>query len=471
MIRRVLPRACLRASSERATGRSSLLFLIAAGFASLTSHPVHAQPPPGETAPAQPPEPLKSLGYPEPDRGVGMPTNVQTDLDESFPIRDSALPSIPSPRPWFEFKQDLNERIGLKLAFSYQMIYQGASSALPEGVGASTGNQTAWAGAILIESQWALYQRGKDYQGSLVAAFDWRHTLQDTTQPAFLAINIGSLWATNFYYLSWRPWFPILFYEQSFKKDVFVLRFGNMNTIQFFDFFRFKDPRTSFSGSPFTAPGTTIPFPAPGFGVAFELRPVKGSEFYISGIVSDVNAQIERYSWNEFFKKGAYFYGLELGYFWRRSPGDFDHVHLDLFYAAAPEVSPFAPVFQVGNEPGWGFKAHGSKQLGRFVLFANYNYNTVEGGNFGVTAADHQVAGGLAFLRPFQIRGEWSLGSVWARPINRTLRDQLGLETYWKILFASDVWVTPGLQVYFKPTFDTTVNVLAVGDIKLRLFF
>jgi hypothetical protein len=484
-----------------------LLFVLAVGSSLLTGHPVHAQPPPDETAPAQPPQegeanletveqedppqplaeeeatlepslqeelpdPLEvSLGYPARDRGVAMPANVETDLDQAFPKRDSALPSIPPPRPWFQFKDGLYDRVGLKLAFSYQMIYQGASSSLPAGVGISTGNQTAWAGSVLIEGQWVLYQRDKEYQGSLVTAFDWRHTLQGTAQPAFFAFDVGSLWPTNFYYLSWRPWFPILFYEQAFKRDLFVLRFGNMNTLQFFDFFRFKDPRTSFSGGPFTAPTTTMPFPAPGFGVEFDLRPVKDSEFYISGILSDVNARVEQYSWGEFFKNGAFFYGLELGYFWRRSPGDFDHVHLDLFYAAAPEVSPLAPLAGVGNEPGWGLKAHGSKQLGRFVLFANYTYNTVQGGNFGSTVADHGVTGGLAFLRPFHVRGEWSLGGVWARPINRTLRDQGGLETYWKILFASDIWVTPGLQVYFKPTFDTSKNVLAIGEIRLRLFF
>jgi carbohydrate-selective porin OprB len=63
------------------------------------------------------------------------------------------------------------------------------------------------------------------------------------------------------------------------------------------------------------------------------------------------------------------------------------------------------------------------------------------------------------------------LGAVWAKPINRTLRDQYGIETYWKILFAEDLWVTPNLQLIFNPTYNTAKTVLAVGGIKLRLFF
>ena len=221
------------------------------------------------------PEPAEKLTYPVPKRGVGMPANVETDLAHSFPERGSLLPPIRPPRPYFEFKEGLYDRIGLKVAFSYQMIALGATSARPAGEGLSQGKQTAWAGSLLIETQWVLYQREKDYPGSLVAAFDWRHTLQNSAQPAFFALDTGSLWPHDFYYLSWRPWFPVLFYEQGFKKDVFVLRFWNLSPMQFIDFFRFKDPRTSFTGSPFTAPSFINPFAPPGFGIQFDLRPIK----------------------------------------------------------------------------------------------------------------------------------------------------------------------------------------------------
>jgi carbohydrate-selective porin OprB len=94
-----------------------------------------------------------------------------------------------------------------------------------------------------------------------------------------------------------------------------------------------------------------------------------------------------------------------------------------------------------------------------------------QAGPQGATNADHSATAGVAFLRPFHVNGEWSFGAVWAKRFNRSLRDQYGIETYWKILFASDLWVTPNLQLIFKPTYNTTKTVLAVGGIKLRLFF
>ncbi|MBT8465544.1 MAG: carbohydrate porin [Deltaproteobacteria bacterium] len=418
------------------------------------------------------PEPAERLSYPVPKRGVGMPANIETDLQNGFPERGSVLPPIRPPKRYFEFKEGLYERLGLKLAFSYQLIALGATGALPAGEILSQGRQTAWAGNLLIEAQWVLYQREKDYPGSLVTAFDWRHTLQNAAQPAFFSLDTGSLWPHDFYYLSWRPWFPVLFYEQGFKKDVFVLRFGNFQPMQFIDFFRFKDPRTSFSGTPFTAPTFINPFGPPGFGIQFDLRPIKDNELYFTGVIHDQNARIEEYSWGEFFTKGDLYYGLEIGYFWKRAPGDFDHLHVDVIYAAGPaQPSPVAALLGVGNEPGWVFKAHGSKQIDRWVVYGNYTFNSSEGGAFGATLADHSVAAGVSFLRPFRINGEWSLGAAWAKPINRTLRDQYGIETYWKVLVAEYFWVTPGLEVIFRPTYNTAKNVLAVGGIKLRLFF
>ena len=52
-----------------------------------------------------------------------------------------------------------------------------------------------------------------------------------------------------------------------------------------------------------------------------------------------------------------------------------------------------------------------------------------------------------------------------------TQKSAYSIETYWKILLADDFRVTAGLQMIFKPTYNTTKNVLAVGGIKLRLFF
>jgi len=356
-------------------------------------------------------------GYGDEGRRIGTPTDVERDLDFSFPKRDYVLPRI-LPQKWFKWKEDLYEKFGVKLAISYQTLYQNASDTL-------TGDDEAWAGWALLEGKWEMYNRGKDYEGSLVAAFDWRHTLGGKEEPGFWGVlDVGSLWPTDIGYIEWDPWVPVAFWEQWFKKDRFVLRLGQQNVGQIYDFFRFKDLRVAFSGTPFNAAVTSQPFPGPGLGAAFELWPIEDSKLYVVGTVNDMNFEIEEWTWDDAISKTDFFYGLEVGYNWVRAAGDFDHLHVNMFYADKPDENPLPPF---SSESGWGFKVLGEKQMGRFVGFGSYTYNTSEGGAFGVTLARHHTTAGLAVLKPFGLRGEIGLGTSWARPKNDNLGNQYGV--------------------------------------------
>jgi hypothetical protein len=405
-------------------------------------------------------------GYHPEGRRVGTPTDVDRDLDYSFPKRDYVLPRI-IPQKWFKYKEDFYEKYGVKLGFSYQAIYQRASDTTSF-FGFSGENDVA-AGWALLEGKWEMYNRGQDYEGSLVAALDWRHTFTDGRDPAFWGkLDAGSLWPTDFGYIEWDPWVPVAYWEQWFTKDRFVLRLGQQNVGQIYDFFRFKDLRVAFSGSLFNAPATVVPFPGPGLGGAFELWPIKDSTLYVVGTVNDMNFEIEEWTWDDAIEDADFFYGLEVGYNWARAPGDFDHLHVNLFYADKPAENPLP---STPSESGWGFKILGEKQSGRFVGFGSYTYNTSKGGAFGATLAKHATTAGLAVLKPFGLRGEIGLGTSWAQPFDNDLRSQYGVEGYWKLLLLPNLWVTPGVQVIFDPTFNPQQDTIAIAQIKARLFF
>ncbi|MBT8332219.1 MAG: hypothetical protein KJP06_07815 [Deltaproteobacteria bacterium] len=76
----------------------------------------------------------------------------------------------------------------------------------------------------------------------------------------------------------------------------------------------------------------------------------------------------------------------------------------------------------------------GEKQMGRFVGFGSYTYNTAKGGAFGARLARHLTTAGLAVLKPFGLRGEIGLGTTWAQPFDNDFRSQYGVEGYWKLL-------------------------------------
>ena len=242
------------------------------------------------------------------------------------------------------------------------------------------------------------------------------------------------------------------------------MRVGQQSSGGVIDFFRFGDLRTSFTSAQLLSVAI-LPSPPPGFGVSFKWWPIEDSELYVVGTVNDINAPPGRVDWSGLFNEGEVFAALELGKNWRRGKGDFDHAHLLTWYADKVSNAAFP------SKAGWGFKLAGSKQWGQIVGFGNFAYNTAEGGGFGFTNSQFGVNAGVAYTKPLGIRGETALAWSWAKPIGAGLRDQYGLEAYWKILLLPNLWVTPGVQVLFDPTFNTAVDSIVIGQIKARLIF
>ena len=366
-----------------------LLGCILLGLSGVVFAQENTGPEPGEI-PAPETIPGIAVGYNATWQGEN-PTNIDVDLNTSFP-QPNAVFDTRVPKGWFDRKEQLYKDHGVKLGFSYQSLYQKASDTL-------SGNDTAWGGWLLLEAKWDVLNRGKDYQGSLVAALDWRHTIGDNARPAFFQIDTGSGWPSDFSFVEWDLWLPALYWEQWLKKDVFVFRIGNQTAQQFIDFFRYKDSRTSFTAAPFNAASQSLPAPQPGFGASFRWSPVTDSEFYVAGTINDANARVNSYDWDNVFDYGQFFYGLEFGYNWRRGNANFDHLHLLVFYSDKQDTQH--PIFE--NKSGGGFKLAGSKQWDRLVAYGSYTHNTAEGGGFGVTLIEKMLTAGIAVQRPLDI--------------------------------------------------------------------
>ena len=107
--------------------------------------------------------------------------------------------------------------------------------------------------------------------------------------------------------------------------------------------------------------------------------------------------------------------------------------------------------------------------------FGGYTYNTAEGGGISATVTRQLVTAGLAYLNPLDIRGELALGLMWTQPFENIFtfgqRNQTGWEAYWRMLVTPNLWITPGLQVVYNPSFNPGVNTIYIPDIKFRLSF
>jgi Carbohydrate-selective porin, OprB family len=430
--------------------------------------PAHAQqPPPAQPAPAMP----TCSCYPHDEDVIEMPGDVEEDVNTSFGQPGAIFPrfQLPGRAAYEQFKLDTYEKIGLRFGVNYQQLWQYSTATLP----GATYN-TALGGWAAVEAIWTPVDRGGDYEGSLVLRLGWRGPLGDNTAPASFGVpQLGSLWS-NYEFTDWGGGMKVedLFWEQWLTRRL-RLRVGNQIPTAVYNFSRFKDARVSFSASPF-AFQETIPYPTFGLGMSARWLPIEGSQLYVDATLNDMNGDpnAEGLNWST-FGKGQYFYGAEVGYRWRRANGEFDHLHLDLFYASKrstrmPNVLP--------NEAGGGFRVYGEKQFGNIVALGGYTYNTAEGGGITGTYAQQVLTGGVAFLNPVNVRGEIGLGGMWSQPIKNVFpgsgqRDQTGIETYWRILLTPNMTVTPGIQFIFNPSFNPTVDNMVVPSIKFRVVF
>jgi len=394
------------------------------------------------------------------------PLEAGNVLDDIVPPPGYVIP-IGVGKSWFDFKDDVYDKIGLRFGFSYQMLFQSASDTAPEAAfDTALGH---WWGFLL---KWTLLKKGEDHEGHLVFSMFERKAVGDNALPAnFGLADVGGI-TTNVEFTNWSFEVENLYWEQWLGpgQGRLMLRIGNQVVTTLLSPFRFKDSRVSFTAGPF-AFHPTVPYPTFGFGAGFKWWPAEESGLYIAGSLNDMNGDpnLQGFDWST-VGRGEFFYGVEFGYDWKRSEDDFDHVHLLVFYA--DERSTRSPE-ELPNKAGGGFRLHGEKQIGRWVGFAGYTFNTAEGGGVAGTLSEHTVTAGLAYRKPFNVAGEAAVGLLYMNPIeeifDQKVRDQYGVEAYWRIRLTRNIWITPGIQLVLNPSLNLEDDFVAIPQVKFRL--
>ncbi len=63
--------------------------------------------------------------------------------------------------------------------------------------------------------------------------------------------------------------------------------------------------------------------------------------------------------------------------------------------------------------------------------------------------------------------------AVYMNPIEEIfagpVRDEYGIETYWRISFSNNIWITPGMRLVFNPSLNQERDFIAVPQFKFRV--
>ncbi len=349
---------------------------------------------------------------------------------------------------WQALNNKLDEKISLRLGFSYYALFQYTTPG-PDPRSAASGDFDFFGRLILVEGE----ERAR---GQIGFNIEHRHAYTDIA-PSRLALGIGSIWRTTRGFTDSGFNFNELWWNQRFANDRVGLRIGTINQKHFYDLHSFKSQKLFFLSAPLSD-SPTISFPRPGLGARLRVSPLE--ELHISAGIGDANGDRSVGGFDTFFGDAEFFSALDLAFtptFEGLGQGRYSVTfwHIDARSSR-------------GIPSGRGFSALIEQEVAPGVVpFARYGY-----GDGATVLVEHLVALGVGFERPFDADDDVAgVGGSWARPSVPGARDQWGLELFYRAQITPVIQLTPGFQLIINPSLDPSKDVVGVFQMRLGVVF
>jgi porin len=276
------------------------------------------------------------------------------------------------------------------------------------------------------------------------------------TSTSDFSENLGSSWLSSdaevdgtFTSLSALWWEQLLF---NGHLDITV---GQLDPTLLFDTNKYAGwDRSSFMATPVSGNPTRI-FQTPGLGLYLEL--LDWDIGYVILTVMDANAD-GRYPDFKSLGDGRWAYFLEAGLLPTiPSLGKLElSVTLNAVNKTDAGPASRAVLLSVSQDIG-----------DRYGVFLRYGHNDGK-----LNDIEEMVSTGIVFKGIFDFASDWvGVAFMWAQPVDSSLRNQFGVETYWRLQLTERVQFTPDLQIIVNPTFRPTSDVEVVGGLRLLFSF
>lgn len=275
------------------------------------------------------------------------------------------------------------------------------------------------------------------------------------TDSVMFADAIGSVWLTN--YANADGVFDsldTLVWEQNWNDGALELLVGQIDPGVFFDLNAYAGDDTGyFFGEPL-ATNPVRAFPLAGLGLMVSSEPTDWVEVF--GAITDADAD-GRYPDFSSLSDGNWLVVSEivLKPFVGTQRGNY---RLTYYWIDATATYPR------GRGLALSFDQPMNTKLGTFFRYAQADGHRRDLRQF--------VNSGLVFLEPFGWKDDRiGVGVVWGQPTNRSLKDQYGLELFWRWQITVRMELSPDIQIIFDPAQTDARQTAAVGGIRLRWIF
>jgi porin len=400
----------------------------------------------------------------EADRGTfGGPDQVQNRI-EADRVEEDTLYEFEFMKPYYEWKDRIQEKYGYAYALDYYPIYLKASDNLP-------GTDDDAASAVLrFSGFWQLYGRGGDSNstGTLVYLVEHRHRYTDNLPGEFALESLGYAGFIGIPFTDDGWHLTNLYWNQEWQNG-FGFAAGFLDVTDWVDVYALTSPWSDFYNFVFSIGAATMDLPddaALGLGVGGWVT----DGVYIIGGFEDLNADPTDpfEGFNTFWNDHEFFKHIEVG--WSTSAREqyyLDNLHLTVWHADKRD--------EIGVEDGWGaFLSFSHTVDEKWLLFARGGF-AEDGGS--LLEKSVSVGGGYA---PNGIGAPGSghqlgFGANWGQPndalFGSDLDDQYALEVYYRLQITKEFAITPDVQLLINPALNPEEDTIWVFGFRGRLGF
>ena len=378
--------------------------------------------------------------------GLGGPSSVDSELAEDAREKDSVFVGIDRAlKPWFEFKEQVNQDLGLQFGLDYSILYQGLTDSL--------GEDQAAGGVFRVFGNWTLLGRDTSHPGSLVFKVENRHRIGTDVAPQNLGFEAGYVGITGTAFSDFGWGVTNFFWHQKFRDGKINFIVGNLDPTDYVDIYGLINPFTHFQNLTFLT-DPTIAAPNQGLGIAGGA--MLSDNVYITGSLSDANGDPTKAGFDSFFNDGEFFKHIEIAWVSSFERRYFDNIHLTAWHADERD--------KAGTPNDWGLAFSASWFIDdKWMPFLRGGYS-----QDGAALLDGSVSVGFGryFSNSSNLLG---FGVGWGSPAQKGLEDQVTTEIFYRLQLAQNLALTPDIQVIFNPALNPNQNAIAIFGIRTRL--
>ena len=355
-------------------------------------------------------------------------------------------------KPYFDFKQRLQEDYGLTAGMDYTALGMDASESL--------GEEDASGGIFRFFGSWELTGRGTDTPGAFVYKVEHRHAYSDVAPNGFgLETGYVGVWAGPYSDQEWR--WTNLFWSQRFAEGKGNFLVGFLDVTDFLDVYGMASPWLHFLNLAFSTGSSSIGLPNDAsFGAA--AGAFVTDQVYVTGSLVDTNGDPTEPldGLDTFLNDNEYFSHVELGFTPSYDRRYFDNTHVLIWHADQRD--------QAGTSEGWGIN-------GSFTRFLDDKWMPFLRGGYaedGGSLLSKSLSAGIGYY--IKERSDLlGVGLNWGEPNSDTfgsgLSDQYTAEAFYRVQMSPNFAITPDLQYILDPALNPGVDSMWVLAVRLRL--